>query len=42
MNGDPLPPPHGTPVRLIVPGLYGIKNVKWLTTMTVTADDAQG
>ena len=42
MNGEPLPPKHGTPVRLIVPGLYGIKNVKWLTSMTVTADDFQG
>jgi len=42
MNGDPLPPKHGSPVRLIVPGLYGIKNVKWLTRMTVTADDYQG
>lgn len=42
MNGEPLPRLHGTPVRLIVPGLYGIKNVKWLTTMTVTADDEQG
>jgi DMSO/TMAO reductase YedYZ molybdopterin-dependent catalytic subunit len=42
MNGEPLPPKHGTPVRLIVPGLYGIKNVKWLTTLTVTADDFQG
>ncbi|MGB3330366.1 MAG: molybdopterin-dependent oxidoreductase [Thermomicrobiales bacterium] len=42
MNGEPLPPQHGSPVRLIVPGLYGIKNVKWLTKMTVTADDYQG
>ncbi|MGC4190210.1 MAG: molybdopterin-dependent oxidoreductase [Thermomicrobiales bacterium] len=42
MNGEPLPPKHGTPVRLIVPGLYGIKNVKWLTSLTVTADDYQG
>lgn len=42
MNGAPLPPKHGTPVRLIVPGLYGIKNVKWLTSLTVTADDVQG
>ncbi|MGC4104755.1 MAG: molybdopterin-dependent oxidoreductase [Thermomicrobiales bacterium] len=42
MNGEPLPPKHGTPVRLIVPGLYGIKNVKWLTSLTVTADDFKG
>lgn len=42
MNGEPLAQDHGTPVRLIVPGLYGIKNVKWLTKLTLTADDYQG
>ena len=30
MNGQPLPPIHGFPVRLIVPGWYGVANVKWL------------
>ena len=30
MNGEPLPASHGGPVRLIVPGWYGIANVKWL------------
>lgn len=30
MNGVPLPVYHGAPVRLIVPGWYGIANVKWL------------
>jgi DMSO/TMAO reductase YedYZ molybdopterin-dependent catalytic subunit len=30
MNGQPLPVVHGFPVRLIVPGWYGIANVKWL------------
>jgi DMSO/TMAO reductase YedYZ molybdopterin-dependent catalytic subunit len=42
MNGEPLPRLHGTPVRLIVPGLYGIKNVKWLTKLTVSGDDYKG
>ncbi len=28
MNGVPLPADHGYPARIIVPGLYGIKNVK--------------
>jgi len=42
MNGVPLPRFHGTPVRVIVPGLYGIKNIKWLTKITVTNDDYQG
>jgi DMSO/TMAO reductase YedYZ molybdopterin-dependent catalytic subunit len=31
MNGAPLPPLHGFPLRLIAPGWYGIANVKWLT-----------
>jgi DMSO/TMAO reductase YedYZ molybdopterin-dependent catalytic subunit len=31
MNGDPLPPEHGYPVRVIVPGLYGMMNAKWVT-----------
>jgi DMSO/TMAO reductase YedYZ molybdopterin-dependent catalytic subunit len=31
MNGEPLPPEHGYPVRLIAPGWYGVANVKWLT-----------
>ncbi|MFL6583869.1 MAG: molybdopterin-dependent oxidoreductase [Chthoniobacterales bacterium] len=31
MNGQPLPQQHGFPLRLIVPGLYGEKNPKWLT-----------
>ncbi|MFB6130497.1 MAG: sulfite oxidase [Salinigranum sp.] len=36
MNGEPLPPEHGRPVRLIVPGWYGVNNVKWLTELRVT------
>lgn len=31
MNGEPLPPQHGYPLRLIVPGWYGMASVKWLT-----------
>jgi DMSO/TMAO reductase YedYZ molybdopterin-dependent catalytic subunit len=31
MNGEPLPPQHGFPLRLIVPGWYGMASVKWLT-----------
>jgi DMSO/TMAO reductase YedYZ molybdopterin-dependent catalytic subunit len=42
MNGSPLAKEHGMPVRVIVPGLYGIKNVKWLTKMTVTNKDYEG
>jgi DMSO/TMAO reductase YedYZ molybdopterin-dependent catalytic subunit len=35
MNGAPLPPEHGFPVRLIAPGWYGVANVKWLTRIEV-------
>lgn len=42
MNGVPLPRLHGTPVRVIVPGIYGMKNVKWLTKITVSNDNYQG
>jgi DMSO/TMAO reductase YedYZ molybdopterin-dependent catalytic subunit len=30
MNGAQLPPQHGFPLRLVVPGWYGMTNVKWL------------
>ena len=36
LNGAPLPPQHGYPLRLVVPGWYGMTNVKWLTSVTVT------
>lgn len=35
MNGEPLPKHHGKPVRLLVPGWYGVANVKWLTQIHV-------
>ena len=35
MNGSPLPPQHGHPVRLVVPGWYGMAHVKWLREITV-------
>lgn len=35
MNGAPPPPQHGFPVRLVVPGWYGMTNVKWLAEITL-------
>jgi DMSO/TMAO reductase YedYZ molybdopterin-dependent catalytic subunit len=35
MNGEPLPQLHGFPLRLIIPGWYGVANVKWLTHIEV-------
>ncbi len=42
MNGDPLPVYHGAPVRLIVPGWYGIANVKWLSQIHLQASRYMG
>ncbi|MGW6690207.1 sulfite oxidase [Streptomyces sp. NPDC054961] len=35
MNGTPLPPQHGYPIRLVVPGWYGMAHVKWLRDITL-------
>ena len=42
MNGVPLPHRHGYPLRAIVPGYFGEKNVKWLTRIEVTDANAKG
>ncbi len=35
VNGVPLPPQHGYPLRLVVPGWYGMTSVKWLGRITL-------
>jgi len=42
MNGAPLPEDHGAPARLIVPGIYGMKNVKWVEEIEAVDEDFQG
>ena len=42
MNGAPLPPQHGAPLRLVVPGWYGMAHVKWLHKITVVAEPFDG
>lgn len=42
MNGAPLTPSHGFPIRLVVPGIYGMKSVKWLKRLTVVNYDYLG
>jgi DMSO/TMAO reductase YedYZ molybdopterin-dependent catalytic subunit len=42
MNGSPLPPQHGFPLRLVVPGWYGMTNVKWLASITVSEEPFAG
>lgn len=40
MNGAPLAPDHGFPVRLIVPGWYGCVSIKWLNEVVAVDDSA--
>jgi len=42
MNGAPLAPQHGYPLRLVVPGWYGMASVKWLTRIEVLAQSFDG
>jgi|SRR5579859_1301148 len=42
MNGQPLRTEHGFPARLLIPGIYGMKNVKWLTGITILGTDFRG
>jgi DMSO/TMAO reductase YedYZ molybdopterin-dependent catalytic subunit len=42
MNGAALPPQHGFPVRLVVPGWYGMTNVKWLAAITAVDEPFTG
>ena len=42
VNGVPLPPQHGFPLRLVVPGWYGMTSVKWLSRITLVADAFDG
>jgi sulfane dehydrogenase subunit SoxC len=42
INGQPLPPQHGFPLRLLVPGWYGMTSVKWLRRVTVVTEPFRG
>jgi sulfane dehydrogenase subunit SoxC len=42
VNGQPLPPQHGYPVRLLVPDWYGMCSVKWLRRITAVAEPFDG
>ena len=42
MNGVPLAPEHGAPVRLVVPGWYGVASVKWLQRLEVLREPVTG
>ena len=42
MNGELLEPPHGYPLRLLVPGWYGVASVKWLRRIDVVKKPFRG
>src|SRR5262245_28442015 len=42
MNGEPLPAAHGFPLRLVVPGWYGMAAVKWLRRVEAVTEPFQG
>ncbi|XP_012288877.1 sulfite oxidase isoform X2 [Orussus abietinus] len=41
MNDQPIPRDHGFPIRVIVPGVVGARNVKWLAKITVSKEECQ-
>jgi len=42
MNGEPLPAEHGGPVRVLVPGWYGVASVKWLAEISAITEPFTG
>lgn len=42
MNGEPLTPAHGYPLRAVVPGWFGMASVKWLQRIVVTREPFRG
>lgn len=42
MNGEQLNDTHGFPLRLLVPGIFGMKNVKWITRIELVSEDFLG
>ena len=42
INGAPLPPQHGFPLRLVVPGWYGMASVKWLARVSLLDEPFDG
>jgi sulfoxide reductase catalytic subunit YedY len=42
MDGKPLPQEHGAPVRVVIPDMYGYKNVKWVERITLVPREGAG
>tara|TARA_B110000503_G_scaffold135874_1_gene217213 strand:- start:1044 stop:1274 length:231 start_codon:yes stop_codon:yes gene_type:complete len=39
MNGEDIPRDHGYPLRVVVPGYVGVRNLKWIKTITVSENE---
>jgi DMSO/TMAO reductase YedYZ molybdopterin-dependent catalytic subunit len=42
LDGKPLPQEHGAPVRVVIPEMYGYKNVKWVEQISLVARPGAG
>lgn len=42
LNGQPLNAKHGFPLRVLIPGRYGMKQPRWITKITLSAEDQPG
>lgn len=40
VDGAPLPPDHGYPLRLVIPGYIGVRNCKWVTKLEISDEEA--
>ena len=41
-TGEPLPLDHGFPLRVVVPGYVGVRNIKWLKRVSAQAEESDG
>ena len=41
MNGENIPIEHGYPLRLVVPGVVGVRNAKWVKSLKISDEEAR-
>lgn len=40
MNGEPIPRDHGYPLRFVVPGTVGARQIKWVTKLSLSHEES--